>query len=590
MLRAFATRRSSVAGPLLALLLLAPAFARAADDAPAAPHDDSTWVDHDHQPIVRPPESEPDHWAQLFHQGFTKPITNAFDIPDKLLWLARTLGARTRREAVNVNAFDEAPNSTWFTNRNHLRAVPVSRLREGPDSTFTPRKPWVIKHAKLGGYTAGFQIKDADGKKWLVKLDPRGYAQLSSGADKVSRTLLHAAGYNVPHNEPVRFRSSDLSIDPELLQGAKGELFTKADLDSTLVKGAVFEDGSYSGYASLFIAGHVLGAPDMGRARDGDTNDWYSHTNRRELRGLFAVCAWIGNWDTKDHQFLDTFVDTRDSLGHVVHYILDAGASLGAAATGPKQLSSGYENRFDLPWISRRIVSLGFVEEPWRRAQQASGIASVGNYESAVYRPEDFRQLVPQPAFREMTDRDGYWGAKIVASFSDEQIAAAVHSAHYEDPRATEYLVRNLIVRRDKIARYWFGRVAPLDFFSVKSGTLRFHDLAVDIGLAGARGYEAAVTARGGPSGRAERFRLSRTEWSLSSRDLRETHLTLELAVAGSGAKPARVELERRGARWVVTRVEHAQPRTGGSRLNLPPPAEPGLTFENPQPAAAPGR
>ena len=125
--RAFATRRSCVAGPLLALLLLAPAFARAADDAPAAPHDDSTWVDHDHQPIVRPPESEPDHWAQLFHQGFTKPITNAFDIPDKLLWLARGFGARTRREAVNVNAFDEAPNSTWFTNRNHLRAVPVSR-------------------------------------------------------------------------------------------------------------------------------------------------------------------------------------------------------------------------------------------------------------------------------------------------------------------------------------------------------------------------------------------------------------------------------------------------------------------------------
>jgi hypothetical protein len=588
--RAFATRRSSFAAPWLALLLLAPAFARAAADAPAAPHADSTWVDHDHEPIARPQNGEPNYWAQRFHQGFTKPVTHVFDIPDKLLWLARTVGARTRREAVNVNAFDEAPNSTWFTNRNHLRAVPVSELREGPDSSFTPRKPWVIKHAKAGGYTSGFQIKDADGKKWLVKLDSRGYAQLSSGADKVSRTLLHAAGYNVPHNEPVRFRRADLSIDPELMKGAKGEKFTQADLDSTLVQGAVFEDGSYSACASLFIAGHVLGSPDMARLRDGDTNDWYSHANRRELRGLFPVCAWIGNWDTEDHQFLDTFVDTRDSLGHVVHYILDAGSSLGAAATGPKQPWAGYENMFDLPWISRRIVTLGFVEEPWRRARQASGITSVGNYESAVYRPEDFRQLVPQPAFREMTDRDGYWGAKVVASFSDEQITAAVQSAHYDDPRADEYLVRNLEVRRDKIARYWFERVAPLDFFSVEHGALRFHDLAVDIGLVGARHYEALVVARGGPSGPAESFSLRGTEWPLTSRDSRETRLTLELAIAGSRAKPVRVELARRGGRWVVERVEHAQPRTRGSRLNLPPPAEPGLTFENPSSATAPGR
>jgi hypothetical protein len=54
-----------------------------------------------------------------------------------------------------------------------------------------------------------------------------------------------------------------------------------------------------------------------------------------------------------------------------------------------------------------------------------------------------------------MTDRDGYWGAKIVASFSDEQIAAAV--AKYEDPRARDYVVRTL-TRRDKIVRHWFER------------------------------------------------------------------------------------------------------------------------------------
>src|SRR6185295_2007441 len=118
-------------------------------------------------------------------------------------------------------------------------------------------------------------------------------------------------------------------------------------------------------------------------------------------------------------------------------------------------------------------------------------------YESAVYQPQDFKEMIPQPAFRAATDRDGYWGAKIVASFSDEQIAAAVEAAQYEDPRARDCLVSNLIVRRDKIARYWFDRVAPLDFFSVEDDALRFRDLAVDIGLSRPRAYDVLVKLPG---------------------------------------------------------------------------------------------
>ena len=555
--------------PPCLLLLLAPALALSAAEERAsagassdgegylAAVADSTWVDHDRQPIRRPPDWEPSYWGRRFHQGLVAPLTHLFDIPDMLLWVAGGFGARPQREAVNVNAFDEAPNSAWFTNRNHMRAVRVAELRQGPDSAFMPAKPWTIKHAKQGGWTSGFQIKDADGKKWLVKLDPRGYPQLSSGADMLARTLLHAAGYNVPHNEPVRFRRGDLSIDAELLRGTKGEHFTEADLDSVLAQGAVFPDGSYSAFASLFIAGHMLGSPSMSRLRPGDSNDWYQHIHRRELRGLFVVCSWINNWDTEDHQFLDAFVETRDSLGHVQHYILDAGSSFGATSLGPKPLSEGYEYGVDLGWTGRRIVTLGFAEEPWRQARQETGIPSVGNYESAVYRPEDFKQLVPQPAFREMTDRDGYWGAKIVSSFSDAQIAAAVEAAHYEDPRARDYLVQNLIVRRDKIARHWFGRVAPLDFFSVRDGALLFHDLAVDVGLLSVRAYDVEVESAGGREPRKQRVHLSGAELPLSNLGIGASRLSLEISVTGSRASPTRVELTRRGSLWVLTRVRH---------------------------------
>ena len=167
---------------------------------------------------------------------------------------------------MNVNAFDEVPNSTWFTNRNHLRAVPVAELRQGPDSVFLPAKPWTIKHAKQGGWSAGFQIKDADGKKWLVKLDPRGYPQLELGR---RHGRAHAAPRRGLQRAAQRSRSASGAATSRSTRiccaGTKGERFTDADLDSLLAHGAVFADGSYSAFASLFIAGHVLGAPSMNR-------------------------------------------------------------------------------------------------------------------------------------------------------------------------------------------------------------------------------------------------------------------------------------------------------------------------------------
>ncbi len=542
-------------GLACALVLAAPGIARA--QAHAVPIADSTWVDDDRRPIAQPGDWQPNYWGQRFHQALLDPLSHLFDVPDKLLWVAGRFGARTQREAVNVNAFDEAPNSTWFTNRNPMRPIPVADLRRGPDSVFLPATPWTIKHAKQAGVSVGFQITDAAGKKWLVKLDSRGSLQLSSGADVVARTLLHAAGYNVPHNAAVRFRRADLVISPDLLKGTKGERFSESDLDSALAQGATFPDGQYAATASLFITGHSLGSPSMARRRPGDTNDWYTHANRRELRGLYVVCSWIGNWDTEDHQFLDSFVTDADSLGHVQHYLLDAGSSFGASASGPKMVTDGYEYVLDFGATAHRFFSLGFVDESWRRAHQESGFPSIARFESAEFDPGEFKPGVPAPMFRTMTDRDGYWGAKIVASFSDAQVAAAVDAAQYEDPRASAYLVRHLIARRDKIARYWFARVAPLDFFTVEDGALRFHDLAVDLGLAAARDYDVAVASEdGGPLG-GTRVHVRSTEVPLPALERGATRLALELAIAGNGARAAHVELTRRGDAWVVTRVRH---------------------------------
>ena len=69
-----------------------------------------------------------------------------------------------------------------------------------------------------------------------------------------------------------------------------------------------------------------------------------------------------------------------------------------------------------------------------------------------------------------------------------------------------------MIGRRDKIARYWFDEVPPLDFFQVVEGTVDFADLAVERGHAAASGttYRYRMAAEN-----AERQRMQRSAWQV---------------------------------------------------------------------------
>jgi hypothetical protein len=557
-------RRPRVTLAALALLALAaladPRAARAADD-PDVPVDRSTWTDHDGQPIRQPAEREKNLYGHQFREALVEPISHAFDLPDKILWLTRMMTGGTKPQSVNVNRFDEVPNSSWFTNRNHVRTLTPAQVRLGPlGEDLRPAPPYEIKSVKKHGVNPGFNIKDANDKRWVVKLDPPNHPQIGSGADAVVSRLLWAAGYNVPHDVSFTFRRSELTLDPDLARGEDGEPpFTAENLDTLLSRGAVAGDGRQYGQASLFLEGMPIGHIDMRARRPDDANDLYKHRNRRELRGLYVLMSWLGSWDTKDHQSLDTFVETKDSLGYVRHHLLDLGAALGAAAEGPKALPTGYEYKVDWGWIGRRLVTLGFVTEPWRKADQETGIPSLGNFESAAYEPDRFKTLMPHPAFGKRTARDSYWGAKLVASFSDAQIAAAIDAAGYEDPRVKPLLHRLLVERRDKVARHWFERVAPVDWFHVEGGTLRFRDLAVDRGLAPPRSYAVRVRSSSGEraGGASRRQVVPTTAVPLDGLAGGARQLELEVGIEGQPADPATVELERSGEGWTVVRVVH---------------------------------
>jgi hypothetical protein len=170
--------------------------------------------------------------------------------------------------------------------------------------------------------------------------------------------------------------------------------------------------------------------------------------------------------------------------GHVKHYLIDFASTIGAAAgAGGAMPEFGYELALDLAAVWTRVGTFGLREDPWRRLERPEGLAEVGYWDSSEFDPLAFDPLMPNCAFANCTDRDGYWAAKIISAFTDEQLAAICDEARYADPRAAPYVARVLAERRDIIAREFFGRVPPLDFFAWSGDRLTFRDLGEERGV-----------------------------------------------------------------------------------------------------------
>ncbi len=387
----------------------------------------------------------------------------------------------------------------------------------------------MIVRAKSEGVTPGFTIKDARGTTWFIKFDAPGEPGTSISAGAIAGRIFHAAGYNVPSDHVVDFTRSDLVLGEgvrlSLPDGSKKEMTTE-DLDQTLAH--VEHNGTqWRAIASRLLVGKPIGPFDYKGRRDDDPNDHINHENRRELRGLRVFAAWLVHFDAKQQNSLDMFVE-EDGRHFVKHHLIDFASTLGAGASGSYP-AYGWEFSLDLPAIAGRTLALGMHEDAWRHNQRPRDLPEVGYFESARFDPLEFKPLVANTAFANMTDRDGYWAAKIISAFRDEHLRAIVAEGHYKDPRAADYVARVLAERRDIIARHWFERVPPLDFFTFEPagrGALRFHDLGVERGvLDAAAQYRARVTAVD-----ADRKSGPRSDWAMVPSAAKAELLVVDLA------------------------------------------------------------
>ena len=352
---------------------------------------------------------------------------------------------------------------------------------------------WEIIKGKFEGVSAGFTIKDASGTIFFLKFDAEGMEEMASAAETISTKILYASGYSVPKNSVVFFDPAILKIGPKAKVPAPGGTkrpMTEADLRDILSHIPPIDsiggqpDGRLRCLASEFLEGIVpVGVFNFhGRRRD-DPNDRVDHEHRRELRGLRVIGSWINDTDRRAANTLDMYVTDEKGHRYIKHHLIDMGSTLGSNYWMPHPPMYGNEYVFDPRTIGLSLFALGFYKKAWEDPLPMK-YPSIGYFESEVFHAGRWSPTYPNPAFQRRTNRDGYWGAKIVMSFSDEEIAAMVKTGRLSNSGAEAELNRLLIERRDIIGRYWFDKINPLDRFSIDSKGMKFEDLAVSGKLA----------------------------------------------------------------------------------------------------------
>jgi hypothetical protein len=256
----------------------------------------------------------------------------------------------------------------------------------------------------------------------------------------------------------VQFRREDLRFEPGARYtdplGRKRPI-TEEFLDRLLERVPRREDGSYRAVASRLLAGKPLGPFEYrGRRRD-DPEDLIPHEHRRELRGLWTICAWLNHADSRGPNSLDVWV-TENGRSFVRHHLIDFGSCLGSGAVAARSPQTGGEYFVDYGVMARSLLTLGLWRQPWERTVDP-GLPSIGFIEASAFDPDGWRPDYPNPAFDERTEADIRWGARIVAGFTDEHIRAAVAQGRYSNPRAADYLAKVLIERRDKLVKRWLS-------------------------------------------------------------------------------------------------------------------------------------
>ncbi len=439
------------------------------------PLKDPLWVDPDRRPFA----GEPEEYFSPF----------AWDGADQMVFrpISRFFAVDPAGEAVNINAFDEPPSSSWFYHRIGRNGMTPAQAAKGSCVTPLPdpTKTWTVTGAKPNGANPGFLIKASDGLRYLVKFDGTVQGPRATAADVIGSRIYHAAGYYVPCNRIIHFRRDVLVYDPKAKgENDKGDKEPLSDkhLDLVFDKALRLPDGRYRANLSLFVEGKPIGPWRYQGTRSDDPNDVINHEDRRELRGAEVLAAWTNHFDSREQNTLATWVKSPPG-GYIRHYIIDFGDTFGSIWEPPMLgRRIGHAYYLDFSYLFEDFFTFGLIERRWDTARFGETKRVFGYFDVETFDVDGYKPGYPNPAFIRKSERDSAWMARILARFSDKHVRAMVDSAEMGD-RLSTILTKILIGRRDKILRRYLNKLSPLAWPKVEArgnaGVLCLEDMAL---------------------------------------------------------------------------------------------------------------
>jgi hypothetical protein len=447
------------------------------------------WQDTDLQPVrveCRRDESskDPSGVSCAPEESFSPII---WDGADNLFWrpLSEAVGVVHSGEAVNVNSMDEVPDSSWFTNRIGMHPMSIEQFALGdcePGQLIDPEMyadgTWIIDHGKMGGYTDGFRVTIPGKGKFLFKAEDSADSEHSSAAQTVGAAVYHAAGFYTTCEQVVYFKPSLLHLNPGLHW--KHNFGDTEDFDDKALAKVLdhcpHREGRVRMQASEWLPGYSIGPWFYEGKRSDDPNDVIRHEDRRDLRGMRVLAAWLSRFDARSGNTLATWFSEKGqppdgSPGHVIHNQMDTSEALGSEWTGMEAITRRLGYSYVLDWgdMGADFFTLGIPLRVWDTNERVPGKEMFVFYNVKDFVPDQWKNEYPNTAFSRMTERDGAWMARILARFTPEHVHALAGMARYSDPSNTVYLEQVLAGRLAKILDRYLTRLSSITELHVEN-------------------------------------------------------------------------------------------------------------------------
>lgn len=289
----------------------------------------------------------------------------------------------------------------------------VSRrnLLYGPGSAqLAPVAPFRFVEEDKSGESPKFEVRDARGDLWTIKLGPEAQAET------VATRLVWSVGYFA--EEAYYFDEVRIDGLPRLSRG-------RDYVARNVVRGARFE-------------------PKRQTMKRGETWDWRKNPfdDTRELDGLKVLMILLNNFDARAQNNRIIYVD-----GEARYYVTDLGATLGrAGGLGATRTKNDLADFLSTKFVRGVDMRDGVVEFDYDTRPRGFGHFS-------VLHPRYYRgEVKKEKAMRGIPIAHARWIGALLAQLSDQQLHDAFRASNYSPNVASSY-VAALRARIDQLTQ-----------------------------------------------------------------------------------------------------------------------------------------